>query len=78
MNINLDYVKQMRLQAWDAYFECLDLIDHTYEYGSPIEKLRLKAMWEKLDKLAAKSRKYDEIYAVIYDPLYPLHPSGEI
>ena len=74
MNINLDYIKEMRTQSWDAYFECLDLIENIHKFGSEIDKLRLKSLTKQLSKLAEKSKYYDSIYAILYDPLYTLCP----
>jgi len=72
MNINLDYIKQMRIQNWDAYFECYDLIKNIEMHGRPMERLRLSSLKDKLAKLAVKSKKHDEIYCLIHDPFYPI------
>jgi hypothetical protein len=73
MTINLDYIKAMRIQSWDAYFECLELIDNIKVHGSEVDKLRINYLRKRLSKLAENSRKYDSIYAIIHDPFYSVH-----
>lgn len=73
MTINLDYIKAMRIQSWDAYFECLELISNIEIHGGEIDKLRIKYLRKHLSKLAENSRKHDSIYAIIFDPFYSIH-----
>jgi hypothetical protein len=74
MNIDTEYIKTMRLKCWDEYFNLFETIEYIKNNGREEDKIRLVSLVSQLSKLAEKSKHYDSIYAILYDPLYPIYP----